>query len=472
MGLDRTDRTLSHLNARLSAALAVATRHTRVSHSASPLGVSAEIAATAARWATSATVAYRTVIRARIVRDAIAGLSNEENARRNGTHPDTVRKTRRRAENAASAAEAFADAARSGRPPRIALETRTELIKIACSRPTPELAKERVAARVSEARQAQKRSKKALRRAKAKQRRALRRNDAQAAEARRVAAKAVRKAARNARMADAALLVARADHARAGKERRGSFSTVWTHRTLQVELVLQTGKTMSLSEIRRTLWCGGLRPHRVRMWLHSPDPDFHAKTKVICDLYLNPPPNAVVLSVDEKTGMQAKSHLHEMHVGESRDVRREFEYERHGTSTLIASFDIRTGEVFGRLWRRTATGFVRFLDELAKRHPDGDVYVICDNLNVHKGALIDEFIERHGGRFHFVYTPLHASWLNQVEIWFSILQRRVLRHGSFGSKSDLEAAVSAFIRHWNSVERRPFRWTFRGDFAPRLPWAA
>ena len=95
-----------------------------------------------------------------------------------------------------------------------------------------------------------------------------------------------------------------------------------------------------------------------------------------------------------------------------------------------------------------------------------------DNLNVHYGPDVEAFNARQGGRFHFVYTPLHASWVNQVEIWFSILQRRVLKHGSFSSPSDLEAAVMAFIRHWNEVERRPLRRRFRGEFVPRLPWAA
>lgn len=208
------------------------------------------------------------------------------------------------------------------------------------------------------------------------------------------------------------------------------------------------------------------------MWLHSPDPDFQVKVKTICELYLNPPAGAVVLCADEKTGMQARADLCPIHTQGQGASRKEFEYVRHGTSTLIAAFNIQTGEVFGGCWRRTAAGIVRFLEALAKKYPHEEVYLVWDNLNVHKGDAIEAFNARHGGRFHFVYTPRHASWMNQVEIWFSILQRRVLRHGSFSSTADLEAAVMGFIRAWNAIERRPFRWRFRGEFAPRLPWAA
>jgi transposase len=440
------------------------------------LELSSELREVVTRAAVARVAEYRVVVRARILVDAAAGCSNEENARRNGTRPDTVRKTRRRATSAASASEALADAPRSGRPPRIALETRAALVQIACSRPTPELARERVKARTRDALRAKKIAKKQLRSAKGAARRAARRatraREVEVRERRRVAARAIKRANRDLAAAELALSAVRCDAARAAKNFRASFAAVWTQPALQAELARVTGETMSLSEIRRTLWCGGLRPHRVRMWLHSPDPDFAPKVKVIFGLYLNPPEDAVVLCVDEKTGMQARADLNPIHTSRSKEVRREFEYTRNGTQTLIAAFDTQTGEVFGRCWRRTAEGLIRFLEALAKKYPKGDVYIVWDNLNVHSGPAIDAFNARHGGRFHFVYTPLHASWMNQIEIWFSILQRRVLRHGSFTSKADLEAAVMGFIRGWNTVERRPFRWRFRGEFAPPLPWAA
>lgn len=426
------------------------------------------------------------VVRARIICAAVAGVSNEENARRHGVHPDTVRKHRARAEAAGSAAEAFADAPRSGRPGRIELETRAAWVKIACSRPTPELDKARVTARKREARSAERKAAKAKKLARKEQQQAARRERAamrnKALERARQARKARKAAVRDERRAHKALLVAQAavaaaeaDASRAAKGVPASFSAIWTHKALQQELERQTGQTMSLREIGRTLCCGGLRPHRVRMWLHSPDPQFQEKVKVICDLYLNPPAGAVVLSIDEKTGMQARADLYPIHAQDAQGqgrIRKEFEYVRNGTSTLIAAFNIQTGEVFGGCWRRTAAGIERFLEAIADKYPDRQVYIVWDNLNVHKGAAIEAFNDRHGGRFHFVYTPRHASWMNQVEIWFSILQRRVLRHGSFSSPADLNAAVLGFVRQWNDIERRPFRWRFRGEFAPRLPWAA
>jgi transposase len=454
-----------------------------VSHAARALEAMDGVLEVACEHAKATSLEYRIVIRARILCDAFAGLSNEDNARCNGVHPDTVRKARLRAESATSAAEAFADAPRSGRPRRILLETRATLVQIACTRPTPELEEGRVGARMREAHAARRAAKRAEKSARLKARRAATRERAatrrklpegtrRARLARNAAVREQRRAHKALLTAQAAVGVAQADASRAAKGAPAAFSAVWTHERLQAELERQTGQTMSLSEIGRTLCCGGLRPHRVRMWLHSPDPDFQAKVKVICDLYLNPPAGAVVLSIDEKTGMQARADLYPIHARGQGRVRKEFEYVRNGTSTLIAAFNIQTGEVFGGCWRRTAAGIDRFLEALAKKHPHGDVYLVWDNLNVHKGAAIDAFNARHGGRFHFVYTPIHASWMNQVEIWFSILQRRVLRHGSFSSPADLNAAVMAFIRRWNDVERRPFRWRFRGEFAPPLPWAA
>jgi transposase len=443
----------------------------------------AEVLEAAAKHARAVSVEYRVVTRARIIVAAAAGVSNEENARRQGVRADTVRDTRRRAEAASSAAEAFADAPRSGRPRRIALETRATLIQIACTRPTPELERTRVRARLREGLAAQRAAAKSERRARAKEKRAARRERTasrnrerevarRAREERKAAAREQRRASRALDRAAVAVAAAHADSARVARGTPATLSAVWSRLALRAELERQTGQTMSLREIGRTLACGGLRPHRVRMWLHSPDPDFQEKVKAICNLYLAPPEGAVVLSVDEKSGMQARADLYPIHARGQGSMRKEFEYARHGTSTLIAAFNIRTGEVFGRCWRRTAAGIVRFLEALAIEHPQGDVYLVWDNLNVHKGDAIEAFNARHGGRFHFVYTPRHASWMNQVEIWFSILQRRVLRHGSFSSTADLEAAVTAFLRAWNQIERRPFRWRFRGEFAPPLPWAA
>jgi transposase len=242
------------------------------------------------------------------------------------------------------------------------------------------------------------------------------------------------------------------------------FEQVWTLTLLAETLAHQTGVQIGRSEVARILEGADIKPHRVRMWLHSPDPEFRPKVAAICNLYLHPPPGATVLCVDEKPGMQALEHRFPMQPGgRARIGRKEFEYIRHGTRTLIASYNVGTGEVLGHCGpTRTADDLVEFMKHVAAHHPTGPVYVIWDNLNIHHGPRWAEFNARHGGRFHFVYTPKHASWTNQIEIWFSVLARRALRHASFVSADELAERVVAFIAHWNRTDRRPFRWTFRG----------
>jgi transposase len=247
---------------------------------------------------------------------------------------------------------------------------------------------------------------------------------------------------------------------------RVAFQNIWTYRSLAEVFQAISGVLLSVGEVGRILRQSELRPHRIRLWLHSPDPEFREKVRRITSLYLRPPDGAHVICVDEKTGMQAiERRFPGRPAAPGRPGRREFEYIRHGTSTLIAGFDVRTGRVFGTCEpTRKAEDLLRFMEQLAKRYPTGDVYVIWDNLNIHRGPRWEAFNEQHGGRFHFVYTPIHASWVNQVEIWFAILQRRVLRHGSFMSVGDMVASVCAFIAHWSIREAHPFRWRFRGRF--------
>ena len=242
-----------------------------------------------------------------------------------------------------------------------------------------------------------------------------------------------------------------------------TFRQIWTLDSLRDSVAANTDWQLSRSEVHRILQCEGIRPHHVRMWLHSPDPDFQEKVSKVCDLYVNPPAGATVLCIDEKPGMPARERKHPTRYSGVEDaIHYEFEYIRHGTSTLIGAFNTQTGEVFGQCRRRTGDGIVDFMEAIAKRYPTGPIYLVLDNLNIHKGQRWEQFNARHGGRFHFVYTPLHASWVNQIEIWFSILQRRLLKHGSFRSTEELERAVLGFIQHWNRVEGHAFHWKFRG----------
>jgi len=173
-----------------------------------------------------------------------------------------------------------------------------------------------------------------------------------------------------------------------------------------------------------------------------------------------------VLCIDEKTCIQAVTRKHPVVYPQPGSPGRfEFEYQRHGTIALLAAFDVRSGEVFGQCRRRrTGADLNQFMEAIAKRYPEGEVFVVWDNLNIHRGPAWDAFNQRHRRRFNFVFTPKHASWVNQIELWFSILQRRVIRYGQFGSRSALSASIESFIAHWNRHEAHPFRWTFRGRF--------
>jgi transposase len=247
------------------------------------------------------------------------------------------------------------------------------------------------------------------------------------------------------------------------KAPKASFRDVWTYDSLQ-QAAEATGAKMSRSEVYRTLHDRKLRPAKIQMWLNSQDPEFRTKARRVCRLYLHPPKGAHVLSIDEKTGMQALERGHPDRLARpGRPMRREYEYIRHGTSTLIAAFDVKTGKVCGVCGQtREADDLMEFMEEIARSIPHGPVYVIWDNLNIHHGERWEEFNARHGRRFHFVYTPIHASWLNQIEIWFGILHKRVLKYGSFASVQQLIDKVCGFIQHWNDFEAHPFKWKFRG----------
>jgi transposase len=245
--------------------------------------------------------------------------------------------------------------------------------------------------------------------------------------------------------------------------------TTWTYATLARRLLHETGIGLSVAEVGRILRNEDFRPHKMRIWLHSPDPDFCRKVQRICDLYHHPPDGAHVLCVDEKTGMQALGRRFPSKLpAPGRAGRFEFEYVRRGTSSLIAAFDVRTGQVLGECKpQRRAEDLVGFMEALARNYPTGQVYIVWDNLNIHYNGLDNRWVrfnQRHGDRFHFVYTPIHASWINQIEIWFSLLQRRVLRYADFPCAGALPRAVMAFIRRWNRDEAHAFNWTFRGHF--------
>ena len=238
----------------------------------------------------------------------------------------------------------------------------------------------------------------------------------------------------------------------------------WTLDLLVEEFGVRGIANISRSSVHRILTAHDIKPHRQQMWLHSPDPEFVPKVDEIVALYLEPPPGSVVLSFDEKTGIQAIERKHPDRPPQAgRFARHEFEYIRHGTQSLLATLNVHTGDVIADCGpTRTGDDMEQHMERVAAHHPDGEVHVVLDNLNIHKGDRWARFNARHGGRFHFHYTPLHASWVNQIEIFFGVLARRCLRRKSFRSIEELRAHVMAFIARWNTRDKKPFRWTFAG----------
>jgi transposase len=249
----------------------------------------------------------------------------------------------------------------------------------------------------------------------------------------------------------------------------GLDRAVWSHEAL-AEALEESGRVRSISSstVGRILAEAEIKPHRVKAWCHSTDPEYQAKMQAIVSLYVSPPKGESVLSVDEKSGIQVLSRRRAMvPASPGRAARQEFEYRRHGTRCLFACFNVRTGQVLGRCTlQRTRDDFFSFMDLAAQRYRQGRVHVVLDNLNTHKdtsrGAFLTEWNRSHGERFHFHYTPTHGSWLNQVELWFSILSRRVLRHGEFATPDAMVTTIERFIERWNRHEARPFRWTYEG----------
>lgn len=249
----------------------------------------------------------------------------------------------------------------------------------------------------------------------------------------------------------------------------GQVRTLWSHVALR-EALLAAGlvREISTSEIGRILDEAEIKPHRVKHWCHSDDPQFQERMRAIVRLYVHRPAGQPVLCIDEKTGMQVLSRARPLQGAiPGQPGRFDFEYARHGTRCLFGCFNIATGKVLARCTEtRKRTDFFEFMDAVASVYRQRRVHIVLDNLNTHKntsqGDFIDDWNHQHGNRFVFHYTPTHASWLNQIELWFAILSRRVLRYGNFDTPDELEHTTIAFVERWNRVEAHPFRWTCEG----------
>jgi transposase len=244
------------------------------------------------------------------------------------------------------------------------------------------------------------------------------------------------------------------------------------------EQMAERGVPISPSQVWRIFDGLDLKPWQTHSWMTSHDPDFWAKAGDVCGLYLDPPHNAVVWSVDEKTGMQALSRINpskpatpageadetvtDRPVTRGRRARQEFEYKRHGTAVLFAGMNVHEGTIAGWVTDSSRSiNFVEFLRDLVKQTPRGmQLHCIVDNLSAHSTPGVEAFLDKHPKVF-LHNTPTHASWLNQVELFFSIMQRRLLRYGEFTSVDDLADRVIAFINAYNQ-KAKPFRWTYNG----------
>lgn len=221
---------------------------------------------------------------------------------------------------------------------------------------------------------------------------------------------------------------------------------------------------VSASTVLRVWRDHDLQPHRTRTFKFSTDPNLEAKVVDVVGLYLHPPEKAAaVLCVDEKSQIQALDRtqpLLPMRPGQPE--RRTHDYVRHGTATLFAALDVATGEVTGRSYaRHRHQEFIRFLELVVQRYPRGDLHLVLDNYRTHKHPDVQRWLRRHR-RIHLHFTPTSASWLNQVETWFSIVHRKALRRGVFRSVAQLKDAIQRFLDAWNS-QCRPFAWVKTAD---------
>jgi len=221
---------------------------------------------------------------------------------------------------------------------------------------------------------------------------------------------------------------------------------------------------LSRSTINRIWRAFSLQPHRTETFKLSSDPLFIEKVRDIVGLYMNPPEKALVLCVDEKSQIQALNRtqpLLPMRPGQVE--RRTHDYVRHGTTSLFAALDVKTGEVIGQCHQRhRAIEFRKFLDQIdAAVPPDLDVHMILDNYGTHKTALVRRWMAKRP-RFHMHFTPTSSSWLNLVERWFAELTQKQLRRGVHRSTRELEAAIHSYMKVSNE-NLRPFKWTKTAD---------
>ena len=233
--------------------------------------------------------------------------------------------------------------------------------------------------------------------------------------------------------------------------------THWSARFLGAELGI------SFASVARIWRKWKIQPHRIETFKFSTDPELEAKIRDVVGLYLDPPDNAVVVSVDEKSQIQALDRTAPMlPLRPGLAARRTHDYVRHGTTTLFAALEAATGKVTGACYpRHRHEEFGQFLRQVAKAYPRRKLHIVCDNYGTHSHPDVRAWLAKHP-RVTLHFTPTSGSWLNMVEVFFSIITRQAIRRGSFTSVTDLITAIETFIDGWND-RCHPFTWTKTAD---------
>lgn len=233
-------------------------------------------------------------------------------------------------------------------------------------------------------------------------------------------------------------------------------ATHWSIRRLSDKL-----KFVKKSRLQEILKGFDLKPHQSKMWCFSNDPNYEEKKADIIGLYLNPPKNAFVVGIDEKTGIQALSRKR-LFMRKGNQEIYDHQYKRNGTIDLFAAFRVNDGKVIASVEKRhTAVEFLKFMKNVYKKwggNKKRKLHIVIDNFSTHDVEKVQAWLKKHKNViFHF--TPTHASWLNQIELWFSILQRQLIKRGDFKDIKDLDRKIIKFIERYNK-KAKPFAWCY------------
>jgi transposase len=233
----------------------------------------------------------------------------------------------------------------------------------------------------------------------------------------------------------------------------------WSSREMAAFVLRTEGRYVSYHYVAKLWRDNGVKPQRQGTFKVSKDPAFAEKVADIVGLYLHPPGGAIVLSLDEKTQIQALDRTQPLlPITFDATEQRTHDYRRHGTTNLFAALNVGTGEVFGECKpTRNGADFLAFLKKAVKPHPHKQIHVVLDNLSTHATPAVRAWLEKNP-RVHFHFTPVGSSWINQIEIWFGIITRQSIRRGTFASVKILTTQIRDYITHWNH-DPQPFTWT-------------